>query len=160
MLRLLRYHVAVAAVPCCGCCGTMLRLLRYHVAVATFLFPYTPPKTSIHVKTIIIVFVVDGCRLTFFDGGVPVDRHSAFCLLVWGSYWKHHDSSSAMILLTNVASFRTSCNKSAQTEARTSFWSWVKLCGTSLAVSFRLPKSSRRIWPTYWYAGHQPTCAL
>jgi hypothetical protein len=27
-------------------------------------------------KTIIIVFVVDACRLTFFD------RHSALCLLV------------------------------------------------------------------------------
>ena len=96
--------------------------------------------------TIIIVFVVNGCCLTFFDGGVPVDCHSALCLLVWGSYWKHHDSSSAMILLTNVALFCASCNKSAQIEAHTSFWSWVSACGTSLAVSFRLPKSSRRIW--------------
>jgi hypothetical protein len=33
-------------------------------------------------KKIIVVLVVDGCRPTFFDGGVPVDRHSAFCLLV------------------------------------------------------------------------------
>jgi len=33
-------------------------------------------------KTIIIVFVVDGCFLTLFDGGVPVDRHLALCLLV------------------------------------------------------------------------------
>ena len=42
----------------------------------------------------------------FFDGGVPVDCHSALSLLVWGSYWKHHDSSSAMILLTNVIVLR------------------------------------------------------
>ena len=95
---------------------------------------------------IIVVFVVDGCRLNFFDGGEPVDRHSALCLLVWGSYWKHHDSSSALILLTNVASFCALCNKSAQIEARTSFWSWVSACRTSLAWSFCLPKSSRRIW--------------
>jgi hypothetical protein len=33
-------------------------------------------------KTIVIVFAVDGCRLTFFDGGVRVDCHSALCLRV------------------------------------------------------------------------------
>ena len=48
--------------------------------------------------------------------------------------------------LMNVASFCASCNKAAQIEARTSFWSWVSACGSSLALSFRLPKSSRRIW--------------
>jgi len=26
-------------------------------------------------RTIIIVFIVDGCFLILFDGGVPVDRH-------------------------------------------------------------------------------------
>jgi hypothetical protein len=66
-----------------------------------------------------------------------------------------------LILLTNVASFCALCNKAAQTEALTSFWSWVSACGTSLVLSFRLPKSSRRIW---WQVDlltwHQPTCTL
>jgi hypothetical protein len=38
------------------------------------------------------------------------------------------------------------CNKSVQTEACPSFLSWVSVCGTSLALSFRLPKSSHRSW--------------
>jgi hypothetical protein len=51
-----------------------------------------------------------------------------------------------MILLMNVESFCALCNRSAQTEVHTSFWPWVHACRTSLALSFRLPKSSRRIW--------------
>jgi hypothetical protein len=47
-----------------------------------------------------------------------LDSHVAVLLAM--SYWKHHDSSSAMILSTNVASFCASCNKSAQIEARCS----------------------------------------
>ena len=38
--------------------------------------------SGIEKETIIIVFVVDGCCLTFFGGGVPVGRHLALCLLV------------------------------------------------------------------------------
>ena len=97
-------------------------------------------------KPLSLSLLLMAAAVTFFDGGVPVDHHSALCLLVWGSYWKHHDSSSAMILLTNMASFCVLCNKSAQIEARTSFWFWVSACGTSLVLSFHLPKSSRRIW--------------
>jgi hypothetical protein len=72
------------------------------------------------------------------------------------------DSSSAMILLTNVESFCASCNKSTHNEARTSFWSWVNACGTSLALSFFYPSPPAVFGgrSTYWYSGHQLTCAL
>lgn len=97
-------------------------------------------------KINVVVFVIDGCHLTFFDAGEPVGCHSVLCLFVWGSYWKYHDGSSAMILLANVESFSASCKKSAQIETHTSFWSWVSACGTTLALSFCLPKSCRIWW--------------
>jgi hypothetical protein len=40
-----------------------------------------------------MVFVSNGCHLTFFDTGELVDPHSVLCHFIWGLYWKHHDSS-------------------------------------------------------------------
>jgi hypothetical protein len=45
-----------------------------------------------------------------------------------------------------MESFYALYNKSSQIEACTAFWSWVSVCETSLALSFHLPRSFRRIW--------------
>ena len=74
--------------------------------------------------------------------------HCMLCFFVSGSYWKAHVSSSVMTWQRTFGSSLIFSSMSLQKSTRRSFWSSDKILGTSLAHTFRIPRSWSKMFHT------------